>query len=319
MFVKLEKMNYFLLKNNIKTHTMQRSVIQKDTTPRLGIRGELFKTFITKMLTDCAVKHKYISLLTDSVSMSLYSAAFTHKSIDPISNYEQFEILGDITCNKFLVWYFSRRFPKLFSTAGVKIIAELRIKYGSKIVFSPIALERGFMPYISATQGEFELSVTSIREDVFEAFIGVTEYILDMRACEIVSKKYKPQTLLVGVGYSICYEILKVFFDAKEIDISYQGLHSPVSRLKELFDRRDVQTLFGCSHTDKQRVKYETVQDPITNQYVTTVVVAKEILANAQGASKVAAENIGAVNALSVLRHRYKITDDDKAAAYNIQ
>ena len=299
-----------------------RSLIQKDPTPRLGIRGDKFKAFITKLLTDCKLKSKYINLLTDNISMPMYDDAFTHKSIDPISNYERFEILGDITCNKFLVWYFSRRFPKLFSTAGVKIIAELRIKYGSKIVFAPISLERGFMPYISATQGEFDLSVTSIREDVFEAFIGVTEYILDMRACEIVSKKSKASKLLIGVGYSICYEILTVFFDSKEIDISYQGLHSPVSRLKEIFDRRDVQTLFGCSHTDKQRVKYDTVQDAnIPNLFVTNVVVGSGmiVLANAQGTSKVAAENIGATNALVHLRHKYKITDDDKAAAYNIQ
>lgn len=125
-----------------------------------------FKTFISTLLTDCKEKSKYINLLTDSTSMPLYASAFTHKSIDLISNYERFEILGDITCNKFLVWYFSRRFPKLFSTAGVKIIAELRIKYGSKIVFAHIALERGFMPYISDTKGEFDLSVTLIREDV---------------------------------------------------------------------------------------------------------------------------------------------------------
>jgi dsRNA-specific ribonuclease len=302
---------------------MQRSAIQKDPTPRLGIRGDAFKTFIKKLLTDCKIKGKYIKLLTDDSSIPMYESAFTHKSIDPISNYERFEILGDITCNKFLVWYFSRRFPKLFSTQGVKIIAELRIKYGSKIIFSPLALELGFMPYISAIQGEFDISETSLREDVFEAFIGTTEYILDMRSHEIVSKKSSKQpadTLLVGVGYSICYEILKVVFDSKEIDISYQGLHSPVSRLKEIFDRRDVQEKFGCSHTDKQRVRYETVQDPVTNQYMTTVIVSswKEVLANAHGASKVSAENMGAVNALSYLRHRFNITDDEKATAYNL-
>jgi dsRNA-specific ribonuclease len=299
---------------------MQRSLIQKDTTPRLGTRGTVFKTFITQLLSSCNVKSKYIKLLTDEISMPMYEAAFTHKSIDPISNYERFEILGDITCNKFLVWYFSRRFPKLFSTQGVKIIAELRIKYGSKIIFSPLALELGFMPYISAIQGEFEMSETSLREDVFEAFIGVTEYILDIRSNEIVKTKRNSGNIIVGVGYAICYDILKVVFDSKDIDISYQGLHSPVSRLKEIFDRRDVQTQFGCSHTDKQRVKYDTIQDPVTSQYSTVVSIAhsKVVLANACGTSKVAAENIGAVNALSTLRQKYKITDDEKAAAYNI-
>jgi dsRNA-specific ribonuclease len=296
----------------------KRDQITKDPTPRLGVRGDQFKAFVKGLFEKCKVKGKYISLLTDDQSMKIFEEVFTHKSIDPISNYERFEIIGDITCNKFLVWYFSRRFPKLFSAPGVKILAELRIKYGSKIVFSPIAYENGFMPYISATQGEFDTSETSIREDVFEAFIGATEYILDMRAHEIVSKK-KSTEPLIGVGYAICYTILSAFFDAKAIDISYQGLHPPISRLKELFDRRDVQARFGLSHLEKQKIRYDSAFDTGNGSYTASVIVASNnvLIGQGKGQSKVASENAAAVAALEFLRYSYSITDDDKAAVYN--
>lgn len=293
--------------------------LKKDETPILGIRGDDFRAFIKGLFDKCKIKGKYVNLLTDETSMKLFEEAFTHKSIDPISNYERFEIIGDITCNKFLVWYFSRRFPKLFSAPGVKILAELRIKYGSKIVFSPLAYEHGFMPYISATKCEFETSETSIREDVFEAFIGVTEYIIDMRAHELVTKK-KSERMLVGAGYSICYEILSTFFDKKEIDTSYQGLHPPISRLKELFDRRDVQAKFGNTFgPPNQRIIYDSLKDPETGCYSTTILIAstREVIATSFGQSKVSSENTGASQALLYLRTKYNITDDDKAAIYN--
>ena len=289
----------------------------KDETPILGIRGDDFRAFIKGIFDKCKIKDKYVNLLTDETSMKLFEEAFTHKSIDPILNYERFEIIGDITCNKFLVWYFSRRFPKLFSASGVKILAELRIKYGSKIVFSPLAHENGFMPYISATKCEFDTSETSIREDVFEAFIGVTEYIIDMRAHELVTKK-KSDRLFVGAGYSICYDILSTFFDKKEIDTSYQGLHPPISRLKELFDRRDVQARFGTC-VPNQRIIYDSVKDAETGLYSTTILIGstREIIAKSSGQSKVSSENAGASQALLYLRRTYNITDDDKAAIYN--
>ena len=284
---------------------MARQII-KDQTPCLGKRGDEFRTFITGLLSKSKLKSKYVDVLTDAESMDVYTQVFTHISIDQVANYERFEILGDVTCNKFLVWYFSRRFSKLFSTAGVKILAELKIKYGSKIMFAPIARENGFTPFISAIKGEFDVSETSLCEDVFEAFIGATEFLLDLR-------------IRPGVGYAICYNILEAFFDGKYIGISYQELHPPISRMKELFDKRDVQATFGCNHTDKQKLTYTTSYGD-DGTYRSTITTAPRgiVLGIGIGASKVAAENCAASNALLNLRQSYSITDDDKAKAYNI-
>lgn len=291
---------------------MRQSAIQRNSNPRLGVRGLEFERLIRTLLSTTKLKEAYINLLTDAESIAIYEQVFTHKSINPELNYERFEILGDLTCNKFLVWYFSRRFPKLFSTAGVKILAELRIKYGSKIMMAPIAEEYGFLRFISAIEGEFEISKTSLQEDVFEAFIGATEYLIDLR-------------IRMGAGYAICYDILSALYDKRHIGISYEELHPPISRLKELFDRHAVQRVLSISTTDKQKVKYNTtIQDAMftcTVYYETSAYaggrVVPVVMATRTGTSKVSAENNAAITAIEYLRAR-QINDDDKAAMYSI-
>jgi dsRNA-specific ribonuclease len=178
---------------------------------------------------------KLAPILLDQESLTLYQKSFTHCSYDSVNNYEVYEQLGDITVNKFLVWYFHNRFSTtngvgLFnSTLGVKVVARLRIKYGSKQFLSQLADQLGFWDHIRITESVSAGKRLSILEDVFEAFIGVTEYIIDRR--------FHPEsTGSVGIGYMCCYNILKHWFDAIPIDVSYEQLFDAKTRCKELFD-----------------------------------------------------------------------------------
>lgn len=282
---------------------------QKDPTPCYGQRDESFKSLIHGLLVKANLKKKYIAMFTDDSAMEIYNSVFTHKSIDAENNYEHYEILGDGTITKFLIWYFSERFPKIATSSGVKVLAQLRIKYGSKIMLAPIAEEYGFTKYISATKGEFDVSKTSLLEDVFEAFIGATELLVNTRI-----KKH--------VGYSVCYTLLQTLYDAKPIDISYEALNSPISRLKEIFDRPDIQAkLHVVQRPNKNRIEYicRIVEDKICESYVcysSSDSRSDIILATARGSSKVASENNAAIVALGILA-KSGITDEEKSKAYN--
>jgi dsRNA-specific ribonuclease len=155
--------------------------------------------------------------------MALYSRAFTHQSIDAEQNYEFLEILGDATCNKIVVWYIKDRFPVLQNTAGVKVIARLRINLVSKKNFSLLAEKLGFDDFISCEKEIKEQKGKSLLEDVFEAFFGATETLLD----SIVHS---------GAGYGICFKILKSIFDDLPISLKYEDLYDPITRLKETLD-----------------------------------------------------------------------------------
>jgi dsRNA-specific ribonuclease len=61
-------------------------------------------------------------------------------------------------------------------------------------------------------------------EDVFEAFLGVTSFILD--------KNFRN-----GVGYAICYDILSSIFDNIKFSTDFSEMIDYVTKLKQVFDK----------------------------------------------------------------------------------
>ena len=196
----------------------------------LGNRGAPFKVLIHSLLKRGKLKPKYIDLLTNDKNIKLYGKAFTAQSADAKNNYEIYEQLGDVSANKFIVWYAYRRFPQLECPEGVKVVARLRINYGAKQSFSRIGDELGFWPFISAAEDGTDRSAKyrarhkkDLLEDCLEAVIGCTEQILD--------RAYRP-----GVGYAIVYDILASIFDDISISLRYEDLIDAKTRMKEIFD-----------------------------------------------------------------------------------
>ena len=222
------------------------TMIEQSNEIYLGSRGADFKEMIHSFLRRGNLKAKYINLLTTNDNMILYGKAFTSDTVNPDDNYEIFEQLGDVSANKFLVWYSYKRFPQLFCPAGVKVVAQLRINYGSKKTFFKIGETLGFWQFISASEDERSRNKKSLLEDVFEAILGVTEYILD-------------NAFRVGVGYGIVYDILTNIFNDEEMSLEYDDLKSAKTRIKEFFDKnttlgeleyiavkeRDLQTVYS--------------------------------------------------------------------------
>jgi dsRNA-specific ribonuclease len=188
-----------------------------------GKRGQDFKNLIFNLLSNCKLKKHYIDLLTDDKSINIFENAFTSDTADLENNYEVYEQLGDITANKFIVWYMYRRFPQLNCTKGVKVVARLRINYGAKQSFANIADSLGFWDYISASEDERNHRKKALLEDTLEAFLGATERLIDDRIKE-------------GVGYVVVYNLLKTIFDKIPISLKYEDLYDAKTRLKELFD-----------------------------------------------------------------------------------
>lgn len=196
----------------------------------LGSRGVNFTQFITELLSR-SVKPKYMNILTNESSMKLYGHAFTASSADRKNNYERFEQLGDVSANAFIVWYAYRRFPQLDCTEGVKVVARLKINYGAKETFAPLAEKLGFWNFISAAEEGDDKGMKyrsrhkkDLLEDTFESFVGCTEYILD--------RHYD----MPGVGYGIVYTILRSIFDELPMSLRFEDLFDSKTRLKETFD-----------------------------------------------------------------------------------
>ncbi|CCA61360.1 hypothetical protein AV955_gp003 [Diadromus pulchellus ascovirus 4a] len=153
----------------------------------------------------------------------IFAAAFTTADYDPKFNYEFFEQLGDLTINKFIVSYMSRRFPQLRNRNGVNVLATLRILYGSKNVLSGLSSKYGLDKLVRMTREESldKTKSMSVFEDVFEALFGAIEFVFD-------------RDNFPGMGYVFCYRILTAMFDDLDVKIDYESLVDAKTRLNEL-------------------------------------------------------------------------------------
>lgn len=203
---------------------MMRQQQEQEQEIYLGSRGDDFKNMIQNILKKGKLKPKYIKYLTDKEAMKIFDKIFTAITANPNYNYEVFETLGDPSANKFIVWYAYRKFPQLDCVEGVKILSRIKVVFGSKEIFGDLGIKLGFWPFISASVEERSRRRKDLNEDVFEAFIGAVEYLIDNRT-------------RVGVGYAIVRDILESIFNEHiNISLKYEDLVDSVTILKELFD-----------------------------------------------------------------------------------
>ena len=90
----------------------------------IGPRDESFDQLILSILGRGKLSKKLVDIVFDK---ELFSNVFTHKSIDEENNYEYYEFIGDLTINKIIGIYLTRRFPQLRCTAGVRVLTRLKI------------------------------------------------------------------------------------------------------------------------------------------------------------------------------------------------
>lgn len=188
-----------------------------------GIRGLEFKSFVYEILNTSISSKHYLETLLSGESIAVYSKAFTSSTCDPDNNYEMYEQLGDSIIGSFIVWYMYRRFPHLKCAGGVKVVARLKIKYGSRDVLSSIAQRLSFWKFVTASVDEKGRRMKDLLEDVFEGFIGASVLIID-------------EKIKQGVGYAIIYDVLSHIFDRMEISLRHEDLYDSITRLKEIFD-----------------------------------------------------------------------------------
>lgn len=189
-----------------------------------GPRNEDFRAMLERTISRSNLKASLqTKLLNHDMFYEIMDIVFTHPSADKVHNYEYYEILGDSTLNKCVVWYISQRFPQLQCPNGVKIIARLKINLISKKTFYALAEKLGFWPFITADDEIRQTKMKKTLEDVFEAFFGALEMLLD-------------RIVYPGAGYGVCYRIIVSLFNELDISLAYEDLYDPITRLKEIFD-----------------------------------------------------------------------------------
>jgi dsRNA-specific ribonuclease len=174
-----------------------------------------------------AVGKKIREQLLDEAGMTYFRTAFTHVSEDSDNNYETLEFLGDLTYNKCVGWYLPRRYPQLFVPEAKEILTKLKIFIIQGKQMGALAEKTGFLKFIHYDPSSLEFKKTNtqkILEDVFEAFFGSVEWMLDSK-------------IKIGVGYTVCYNIISKILDTQNFSLRFDDLVDNVTHLKEIFDK----------------------------------------------------------------------------------
>lgn len=265
-----------------------------------GLRDDSFKRLIVSLLKLGNLSNATIENMTTKDNLKMFSRAFTASCADSVENYEMYEQLGDVTANKFIVWYCYRRFPQLKHPLGVKVVARLRINYGARQSFFKIGEQLGFWDYITASEETRSRKKKDLLEDCVESFCGVTEMLID----EIYNRP--------GMGNIVVYDILTKIFNDIPMSLEYEDLYDSKTRLKELFD----------FHKEKLgKLKYTNTRDPenglftaiaqIEDKFKTVTKIGRGVASKLKDAEQKAAElgikNMNAKGFLKKIPEEYNI------------
>jgi len=220
-----------------------------------------------------------------------FEKALTPESADPVANYEFFEILGDASVNRHIIWYFQNRFPHLRCAAGVKYLARLKINTISRNQLARWTDELGLVPFIRRERGNRDPPQAphaerewAMLEDVFEALVGCMEF----QGEEWGTKRTKA--------------LITSLLDRQNFDLSYEALWDAKTRLKELIDvhphmqvKYTTTLCTSTTHHQHHRVQLWLIQDHL----------ARQCIAEATASRKTDAEQTAASHALEWLRSNF--------------
>ncbi len=255
-----------------------------------------FKNFISSLMIKRGnINEETVLKLLDEQGLERVKMAFTHSSMIGESNYEFFEMLGDRSVNKAIIWYMHRRFPEIeHNEKAAMYMTELKKRYENKRNFGAWAKKLGFDQFIrykelSYVEGKFIKKVRindSMLEDTFEAFCGILEDLIDSR-------------IGIGVGYGFVYNIITSLLDEEYITTDLNKLVDVKTQLKELIENAAIKKFGG-------KVDSNSYQDA-NKKFVSTL--------NLSFTSNPSSTYIGFLSKQFVSRPQYKKIDAENEAA----
>jgi dsRNA-specific ribonuclease len=192
-------------KKNITLPIVELEKVTNQTEEQIQYWSQKLFDFLDQRLANIIPRPEIRSQILTGENAEIWETAFTHKSYDPIKNYDVLEFLGDSAAELMFKQYISERFSAEISAGiiGEAGITNLKNTYMSKIYQSQIGYELGFSEHVRSRTAVN----THIAEDLVESFIGAL-----MKAGNIL----KP-----GMGYILVYNFIYELFNQREIELTY--------------------------------------------------------------------------------------------------
>lgn len=222
-----------------------------------------FKEFISGILSLAGIGQKNISVLTSNENLEQFRIAFTHKTVatNGENNYELYEFVGDSLVNTALVGYIRSEKPEI---TDVETLTRIKHLIQSRTFLSRLAFQNGFFDK-SVIGEEFANSILEQREQKMrkfqkeqkvateetkkkivamgEEFLFNNKIFLKLMTdlyeavCGVISFLVEKEKKIQGIGYVPVYNLTSTLLKRSNIELSYENVVDPITRLKETYDR----------------------------------------------------------------------------------
>jgi dsRNA-specific ribonuclease len=195
-------------------------------TPTLN---QLLRSFFHR----AGVNEKHIDIFVTSETLKNFQLCFIHKSIDKDNNYEYYEFFGDVIVNRFVVLYLEEILPNVKS---VKWLSKIKSAVQADKFLSKIAIREGIdkLAIYDEEMKNLKENPHLDSRNLYNHMLGdIMEAICGFMNIIVRSKGFSD-----GVATQIAVNLLKTFYRPSDIPTKYEDVFDPVSRLKELYEKR---------------------------------------------------------------------------------
>jgi ribonuclease-3 len=210
----------------------------------------------------------YIALLTADKNIPALKHAFVHKTVSQTANYETLEKIGDAL----LKANFNLNILKKYPNTDQHVLTILQNYFLATDFLAHLNTKYKLEHYIQS-----KISVTDkIREDVFEAFIGVLAMV--------------GNSIKDGLGILIAYDFVNHVFEHENVNpADYRKYEPKKTRLKELYDSNK----WG-------EVEYYNTSSKMPKRHFSSIIKDRIVIGSGESHTLVKAQNMAAENALKL-------------------
>lgn len=209
-----------------------------------------FKAFLTTTFELTGVRAEYVRYLVRENADEFRRYVFTSRRADARRNYEEYEFVGDAIVTHFLALHAFDEIRAADATISslkvAKLLPRIGIQLASRTTLSSIAARCDFAPHVRNSVArdndddkarrlqlpahkrgyDARRSDESLLEDVFEAFVGAINIL--------VQRRYGAAT-----AFGVVYDFLRFAFDRAGIVVTtdYESLFDSKSLLKQMGER----------------------------------------------------------------------------------
>nr|WNL49845.1 ribonucleaseIII [Marseillevirus sp.] len=220
-----------------------------------------FAEFVDKVLILAGIGPKNRKKMTSEKNLAKFRVAFTHKTVqtNDKNNYELYELVGDSLVNAAILGFIRTKRPEI---TDVETLTRIKHYIQSRSFLSLLAFQNGYFEHVTVGE-EFAKTILEgaekrrrhdreqrvMSDDTRHKISALGEEALQNETfsklmtdlyeamCGVISSLTEEMTKVPGMGYIPVYQLTSNFLERSNIELTYENIVDPVTRLKETYQK----------------------------------------------------------------------------------